>query len=236
MFCLSLACGEPIALAFLDLSAAFDTIDHNTLLGDLKSWFGLCGTVQKWFVSYLSNHCQAIKIGLTLSELSKLICGVFQGSVLGPLLFSFYTTPLSKITSLHPDIKFHLYAHNTKFYVNLSHKNASIALTKLNTCLQDVQRWMTLSKLKLTPEKKTKFIVFASKFPLNFLLFPVNILGSLLNPADIFKNLGVWFGADLSFSEHVQKTCKACFRGMLDHCKIRQYLIPEVAVLAAMPW
>ena len=63
----------------LDLSAAFDTIDHNILLGYLKSWFGLGGTVLRWFASYLRNRCQAIKIGSTLSELSNLIYGVPQG-------------------------------------------------------------------------------------------------------------------------------------------------------------
>ena len=77
---LSLACGEPTALVLLDLSAAFDNIDHNILLGYLKSWFGLGGTVLKWL--YLNNCCQAIKAGSTLSELSNLIYGIAQGSVL----------------------------------------------------------------------------------------------------------------------------------------------------------
>ena len=85
---LSLARGEPTALVLLDLSAAFDTTDHNILLGYFKSWFGLGGTVLKWFASYLSDQCQTIKIGSTLSELSKFIYSVPQGSVLGPLLFS----------------------------------------------------------------------------------------------------------------------------------------------------
>ena len=150
---LSLACGEPTALVLLDLSATFDTVDHNILLGYLKSWFRLGGTVLRWFVSYLRNHCQAIKIGSTLSELSNLIYGVPQGSVLGPLLFSLYTTPLSKIIRLHPHIKFHFYADNTQLYIHLSHKNASSALAKLNACLHDVQEWMSLSKLKLNPVK-----------------------------------------------------------------------------------
>ena len=135
---LSLARGEPTALVLLDLSAAFDTIDHN-ILGYLKSWFGLGGTVLKSFASYLSDRCQIIKIGSTLSELSKLIYGVPQGSVLGPLLFSLYTTPLSKIIRLYPHIKFHFYADDTQLCIHLSHKNASAAFAKLNACLHDVQ-------------------------------------------------------------------------------------------------
>ena len=171
---LSLARSEPTALVLLDLSAAFDTIDHNILLGYLKSWFGLGGTALRWFASYLRNCCQAIKIGSTLSELSNLIYGVPQGSVLGPLLFSLYTTPLSKIIRLHPHIKFHFYADDTQLYIHLPQKNASSALAKLNACLCDVQEWMSLSKLTLNPEK-TEVIVLVPKlnvirFPLTFLL------------------------------------------------------------------
>ena len=77
---------EPTVLVLLGLSAALDTIDQNTLLGYLKSWIGLGGTVLKWFISYLSNHCQTIKIGSTLPEPGNLIYGVPQESVLGPLL------------------------------------------------------------------------------------------------------------------------------------------------------
>ena len=150
---LSLARAKPTALVLLDLSAVFDTIDHNILTGYLKSWFGLRGTVLKWFASHLSDRCQTIKVGSTLSELSKLIYGVPEGSVLGPLLFSLDTTPLSKIIHLHPHIKFYFYADDTQLYIHLSHKNASAALAKLNACLHDVQRWMSLSNLKLNPKK-----------------------------------------------------------------------------------
>ena len=142
--------------------------------------------------------------------------------------------PLSKIISLHPDIKFHFYADDTQLYIHLSHKNASAALAKLNACFQDVQRWMSLSKLKLHPEK-TEFIVFGSKVLRQKISphFPVSILGSLLHPVDFVKNLGVWFDAEFSFSENVKWTCKACFLQIRNLRRIRHYLTPEVAVLAA---
>ena len=129
---------------------------------------------------------------------------------MGPLLFSLYTTPLRKIICLHPHIKFHFCADDTQLYIHLSHKNASSALAKLNACLQDVQRWMSLSKLKLNPEK-TEFTVFGSKVQHQKISshFPVSILGSLLHQG------------------------QACFLQMHDLHRIRQYLTPEVAVLAA---
>ena len=85
---LSLSQGEPTALVLLNLSVAFDTIDHSTLLSCLCIWFGVGGSVLKWFTSYLTDRYQSIKIGSTLSDVCKLLFGVPQGSLLGPLLFS----------------------------------------------------------------------------------------------------------------------------------------------------
>ena len=83
--------------------------------------------------------------------------------------------------------------------------------------------------------KKTEFIVFRSKVQRQKISshFSVSILGSLLHPVDSVRNLGVWFDADFSFSEHVKMTCKACFLQIRDLRRIRQYLTPKVAVLAA---
>ena len=136
-----------------------------------------------------------------------------QGSVLGPILFSLYTTPLSKVIQNHPGISFQFYADDTQLYVHLTHKNASSALDKLSRCLEDVKRWLSTNKLKLNP-----FIVFGSKSQREKLnhSFPVNILSHLISPVDAVRNLGVWFDLDFSFSCHVMKVCKACFVSVRD--------------------
>ena len=97
---LSLSRGEATALVLLDLSAAFDTIDHSTLLGCLLDWFSVGGSALKWFSSYLTERYQSVKIGSILSDLQKLLFDVPQGSVLCPLLFSLYTSPLSTLIIL----------------------------------------------------------------------------------------------------------------------------------------
>ena len=110
----SLSKGMPTALVLLDLSAAFDTIDHGVLLNCLTSWFGLGGVVLDWFSSYLAGRVQSVKVGDILSNPAELVSGVPQGSVLGPILFSLYTTPLSKVISAYEKISYHFYADDTQ--------------------------------------------------------------------------------------------------------------------------
>ena len=185
--------GEATAVVLLDKSAAFDTIDHD-MLDYLSSWCGVGGIVLNWFKSYLSNHVQCIKIGSILSVAKKLLYGVPQGSVLGPILFSLYTTPLSKVVQNHPGISFQFYTDDTQLYVHLTLKNVVLALDKLSRCLEDVKRWLSTNKLKLNPDK-TEFLVFGYKSQHEKLnhSFQVNILGNLISPVDAVRNLGVWF-------------------------------------------
>ena len=232
---LALAQGEATAVVLLDQSAAFDAIDHGTLLGCLSSWFGVSGVVLEWFKSYLSDRLQCVKIGSILSGAKKLLCGVPQGSVLGPILFSLYTTPLSKVIQNHPGIGFHFYADDTQLYVHLTHKNVSHAFDRLERCLEDVKKWLSANKLKLNPDK-TEFIVFGSKIHREKLdkNFPVNILGNFLSPDGVVRNLGVWFDSDFSFSRHVQNICKSCFAQIRDLRRLRGYLTHHAALMAVI--
>ena len=181
----------------------------------------------------LKKSIKVIKIGSTLSELHKLLFGVPQGSVLGPLLFSLYTTPLSKVIRRHSDIKIHFYADDTQLFVHL-YKNATSAFDKLNSCLQDVQEWMLSSMLKLNPEK-TDFIIFGSHAQLKKLdsHLPVRIFGKLLHPSAVVKNLGDRFDDNFSFADHVRNICKTCFIQKHDLTRVSQYLTADAAVLAA---
>jgi len=230
----SLAKGMPTALVLLDLSAAFDTIDHKGLLDCLSSWFGFADVVHKWFGSYISGRNQAIKVGNTLSDSTDLKFGVPQGSVLGPILFSLYTTPLSKVISAYSSIHFHFYADDTQLYIHLSPNSTSAAFAQLQKCLSDIQSWMGSNKLKLNPEK-TEFILFGSGRQRAKLssCFPIDILGSKLCPTDKVRNLGVVFDSSFTFSGHVSAICKSCFVNLRDFRRIRRHLTKDVAISLA---
>ena len=216
--------GEDTALTLLDLSATFDTIDHATLPDRLSDWYGISGQAQIWFSSYLQNRLQSLKIKDTFSDKVTLSYGVPQGSVVGPVLFTLYTTPLSAIISSF-DINHHLYADDIQIYMSISVSNAKESLEKLQHCLIGVSAWMTGSKLKLNPSK-TEFLLIGTKlqrekFLNNFLCL---LLGQETNPSTSAKNLDVLFDSSLNFRKHISQTCRACFYHIRDLRRIRKSL------------
>ena len=157
--------GKTTALVLWDLSAAFDTLDHSSIIELLSGWYGISETALNWVRSYLSNQVQRVKLLDKLVEPFKTDYGVPQGSVLGPLLFTLYTTPLSSVISRH-NIRHHLYAYDTQIYLSLSKTDHEMSLSLVQQCLQDVSDWMIASKLKLNPDK-TEFILIGTKAQLD---------------------------------------------------------------------
>ena len=110
------------------------------------------GKALDWFKLYLTGRSQRVKLGNSLSSRSDLSFGVPKGSVLGPLLFTLYTTPLSSLVSGHA-IPHHLYADDSQLYVSFSSGDSAAALNGLQSCLASVQSWMSTSELKLNPDE-----------------------------------------------------------------------------------
>ena len=96
--------------------------------------------VLDWSKSYLCYHYQCIKFGSILSDAKRLLYGVPQGSVLGPVLFSLNTTLPSKVIQNHPGIHFHFYADDTQLYVHLAHENITEVFDRLKNCLDDIKK------------------------------------------------------------------------------------------------
>src|SRR6218665_3474319 len=117
-------------LCLLDISAAFDTIDHNILLKRMSTWFSFADTALLWIQSYLSSRSFSVKTPKALPQSCPLTCGVPQGSVLGPLLFILYTTPLSSLIKAS-SIDHHLYADDTQLFISFSPNRFSDSINHL---------------------------------------------------------------------------------------------------------
>ena len=152
--------GQEVVLILLDLSAAFDTIDHRLMIHRPQSRYGISGTALHWLRSYLSNRYQSVAINGSSSDSRSPQYGVPQGSVLGPLLFTLYTAPLGDIIRNH-GMNFMLYADGTQIYVSVKDDPAA-TISRLESCLCDVKKWMVANKLQLN-ESKTEVVYFSSK-------------------------------------------------------------------------
>ena len=222
-------------LTLLDLSAAFDTIDHSILLHRLSSWFGIGETAKSWFCSYLSNRSFSVQCNGLKSSPSGLNTGVPQGSVLGPLLLIMYTTPLSSlISSLNspstPPVGHHLYADDTQLFISFSPSELSSAQSVLSQTIHAISEWMRSNFLSLNPSK-TEFLLVGlpqqlAKLSQTSLVLSDNTTISATSSA---RNLGIVFDSNLSFKQHISTLSKSCFYHVRDLRRIRSTLDYDTA-------
>ena len=151
-----------VFLVLLDLSAAFDTVNHSLLLVRLQKSFGIRGTVLQWFDSYLSQRTQFVNINEANSTVRDLPVGVPQGSVLGPVLYLLYITPLAKVIRSY-GLDYHLYADDTQLYFAFKSVDVDAAKSRVENCISAICRWMDLNELKLKHDK-TEVMLIHSKY------------------------------------------------------------------------
>ena len=147
--------GNGTLLVLLDLSAAFDTIDHLIIFQILEHSFGITDSALTLMKSYLDGRQQCVQIEGVISQFAELACGVPQGSVLGPLKCCIYMLLIGSIMR-HHDIDFHIYVDDTQSYVSFDLSNPNVYLDRLNLCIYDLRIWMIRNKLKIN-DSKTEF-------------------------------------------------------------------------------
>ena len=222
-----------MCFVLLDLSAAFDGLEHSLIINRLKYQFGIVGKCLDWFEDYLLNRTQCVTVcdsTGTIAELGKHILkqGIPQGSVLGLLIFNLFLSPLGEIYRSH-GINFSGYADDSQNY--LSFRPIKDNLTPqhnctehLERCLAEVWTWMRYNFLKLN-DSKTEFIVFGVCQQLSKVQDITVTLGDDTNhETPVVRNLGMFFDKELKHTAHVNRLTSSSFHCLQNVARIRHQL------------
>ena len=204
---------EVTLFVLVDLSAAFDTVDHNILESD----FGICGDVLKWFRSYLTGRVQRVIVNQQSSKTFNLNYGVPQGSCLGPVLFLLYASRLFKVVKKHlPSV--HGYADDTQLYVSFrpdSFAAQDQAIKAIENCIADVRAWLVSHRLMFNDSKAEFLIIGSSQQLSKVTMASIKVGDCEIQPLKHVRNLGTWFDNHMSMNIHIGKVCSKVFRGAL---------------------
>ena len=216
-------------LVALDLSAAFDTLDHATIIDRLRHTFGIESSAIDWLTSYLTNRSQFVMFGDVLSPPTNCSIGVPQGSVLGPILFSLFISPVAGVIS-NFGISFHQFADDTQLYIGVDPKSIVESLDILDKCSRAVLDWFTNNGLVLNPSK-SEVLFMGTRTKLHSVgnIAKVSVTGCDISPAESIKSLGVTLDSELSLCKHVGNICKTSHYHIRALRHIRQSVDLETA-------
>jgi hypothetical protein len=209
-------------LVLLDMTAAFDLVDHSLLLRKLEQ-SGFCGLALKWFEKYLEGRTQRVYCGKAFSHLAPITCGVPQGSVLGPLLFSIFISGISDVIDSN-QFKHIVYADDLQIFCTTSLIDLPMKLRALEDSINKVTERVQLMKLKLNPNK-FELIIFGSKKNVsNIHDAQISINGVVIQSKKDVRSLGVVLDDRLTFEKHLNLVRKTAFFYLRCISKCRRFL------------
>ena len=191
--------GDIGALVLLDLSAAFDTVDHSILIDVLRRRFGINDSALSWVTEFLSNQRQVVYAGKTESDHMALQFSVPQGSVLGPRLFVQYAEDVDDIFQRH-GVHHHLFADDMQGHFSGRLDDVPAIVSRLESCIIDIYAWCGAKRLHFNADK-TELLWFGPASQLRRLPSQnnsINVNQCVVKPVTVVPDLGVWFDAELS--------------------------------------
>lgn len=215
-----------VVLVALDVSAAFDTIPHNILIKRLEKSFGFSGNVLLWLKSYLTDRSQFIRFNGENSPAVSVSQGVPQGSVLGPILFTAYISPVANLIKSF-GICHQQYADDTQLYISVTQPNYAYKISILQNCLQAIKNWFLHNQLVINPDK-SEAILLSTPQRVEKLKAEghnsINIADIEIPFSDSIKTLGVSIDSNLTFSHHVKSVCQSGYFHLRALRHIRPFL------------
>ena len=221
--------GNVTLLTSLDLSSAFDLVDHNVLLERLRRSFGITSSVLQWFHSFLSKRHNFIRFRDTLSPLSSVHRGVPQGSVLGPILFVLYTADIIELAQVF-DLKIHMFADDIQVYGSCPSNDVNILSSRMSSCISSLHTWLKANKLHLNARKSNVMWIGSKQRLASISAEGIQIGDQTIHPVSCIQCLGVAIDSTLSFSTHVSKTLSSCFCTLRQLRSIRRSITRPLAV------
>ena len=215
-------------LVLLDLSAAFDTVDHDIRLTRLQKSYGVGGTALAWISSFIQGRQQSVNFNGHQSARIQLKYGVPQGLVLEPLLFILYTSDVISIAA-SLGVGAHFYAADSQLYLHCLATDQSTAALRLAECIERVEGWMKSNRLKLNSDK-TQFLWLGSRQQLAKIDTKTMTIGEhRIESSTSAKNLGVTFDSELEMDLHVNNITRSCFYQLRQLRSIRRSLSTDAA-------
>ena len=195
----------------------------------MESRFGITDSCLEWFTDHLSNRCQIVHIDNKVSEPKIFHFGGPQGSVLGSILFTMYTSPVGDITRRH-GIMHHFYSDDTKLFVTLNpRQDFSAQLQSLSQCIGDIRMWICLNMLKLNDDK-TEVLLIGSNNSLNHLsLVSVKVGNASVTSSQSVTNLGCIFDSRLNMNDFIIRKCQSATFHLRSIYRARKYLTTDAA-------
>ena len=212
-------------LVALDLSAAFDTVDHQTLLEVLRHKFGLEKTALEWFDQYLRPRSFKVTINGKESSERNLTVSVPQGSCAGANIFNLYCSPLHEV--IPQDLQLSGFAddHSVRKSFKASDREEEVhTVEQTEACMLSIKNWMDEMRLKMNPSK-TEFIYFGfNKQLAKCTTQELKVSGDLIPRTNLIRYLGVWLDAGLNYKHHIKKKCQASMANFIRIRSIRHLI------------
>ena len=215
------------ALVVMDLSAAFDTVDHNILLNVLLNQYGIEGKALNWFDMYLGPHFCQVDINRARSSIQSLDFSVPQGRCAGPMLYTVYARTLQYHISEGIDLNGFADDHSVNKSFNPNDRNDELrAIELLESSLENIS-WMSSNRLQMNTSKMEFMMIGSGKQLSKCVANHINMCNGMVERSEIIRLLGIWIDSNINLTTNITKKCQTSTLNIFRIKHIKRYLTQD---------